>query len=87
MRSALHIVSQGIPRIPHPSTPPPPPPLSDTPTSSPPPPPPHQPFNMSSTMKIPIFKWVGSEDPEKFWFVANVVWTMQQITNDNIKKA
>ena len=37
-------------------------------------------------MNMSIFKGVGSKDPKQFWFVANVVWTMQQIIDDNIKK-
>jgi len=38
-------------------------------------------------MKLPIFKGIGSEDAYQFWFVKNVVWMAQQITDDNIKKA
>jgi len=85
-RSALQLVSQGIPSIPHPFTPLPPPPLPHTPTPSPPPPSPPQPFNMANTMKILIFKGVGSEDPEKLWFVANSLWIAQQITDNNLEK-
>ena len=42
---------------------------------------------MSNTIKFPIFKGLGSEDPDQVWFIANVVWTTQQITDDHIKKA
>jgi len=42
---------------------------------------------MSNSIKLPIFKGIGSEDTDQFWFVENDVWTTQQITNDNIKKA
>lgn len=59
----MQIVSEGMLRIPHPSTPPPPPPPLHTPTPSPPPPPPQQPFNMAKAMKMMIFKGVRSEDP------------------------
>ncbi len=38
-------------------------------------------------MKLPIFKGIGSEDTKQFWFVGNAVWIVQQITDDNIKKA
>ena len=38
-------------------------------------------------MKLPIFKGIQSEYTEQLWFVANVVWISQQITNDNINKA
>jgi len=56
-----------------------------TPLPTPLPPPP--PFNMSKTMKLPIFKGMGSEDTKKFWFYVNAVWKVQQITDENIKKA
>jgi len=38
-------------------------------------------------MKLPISKGIWSEDTDQFWFVMNVVWMVQQITDDNIKKA
>ena len=41
---------------------------------------------MASAIQLPIFKGVGSEDLEKFWFGLNSVWKAQQITDDNIKK-
>ena len=37
-------------------------------------------------MKLQVFKVLGSEDPDHFWFFGKVVWTTQNITNDNIKK-
>lgn len=80
-RSVVQLITQPIPRKSHPSTPPPPPP--HTPSPTPPPPPP---FNMENEMKISIFKGIGSEDPEQFWFIANAIWTTQQIIDDNIKK-
>lgn len=42
---------------------------------------------MVNAMKIPTFKGIGSEDLEQFWFVVNVLWTSQQIIDDNIKNA
>lgn len=83
-QSVVQLIRQGFPLTHHPSTPPPPPPPLYTPFPTPPPPPP--PFNMSNTMKLQIFKGIGRKDTDQFWFVVNVVWTMQQITNDNIKK-
>lgn len=89
----LQLVCQGIAGIPHPSTSylllqatsndhhtseEQPPPLPPPPTPS---------FNMENTMKLPVFKGVGTEDLEQFWFVADTVWMAQQITNDNMKKA
>ena len=38
-------------------------------------------------MKMLVFKGLGTEDPEQFWFVADVVWKAQQITDDDMKKA
>ena len=66
------MVNQGIAGIPCPSNPPPPPPLPHTPT--PPSPPPHPLFKMVNAMKMPIFKGLGTKNPEQFWFVADVVW-------------
>lgn len=62
---APQTVSQGLMGIPSPSTPPSP----HTPT--PPPLPPL--FNMANAMKIPIFKGLGIEVPEQFWFVVDFV--------------
>jgi len=42
---------------------------------------------MENEMKMLMFKGIGSEDLEQFWFVANAVWTTKKVTNDNIKKA
>ena len=37
-------------------------------------------------MKIPIFRGLGIEDLDQFWFVADVVWKSQHITDDDLKK-
>ena len=37
-------------------------------------------------MKMPILKGLGTEDPNQFWFFADVVWKSQQITDDDLKK-
>ena len=34
-----------------------------------------------------VFKGVGNEDPDQFWFVVKAVWEVQEVMNDNIKKA
>lgn len=83
-QSVVYLITQGIPRTNHSSTPPPPPPPPHTPSPTPPPPPP--PFNMENAMKMSIFKGIGSEDPEQFWFFVNVVWIAQQITDNNIQE-
>jgi len=41
---------------------------------------------MANAMKMPIFKGVGREVPEQFWFVAYVMWIAQQITDDHLNK-
>ena len=71
--------------IPHPSTPPPPSAPPHTPMPSPPPPPPL--VSISNTMKMPIFMVLGTKDLDQFWFVADVVWKSQEITDDDMKKA
>jgi len=34
-----------------------------------------------------VFKGVGNEDSDQFWFVVKVVWEAQGVTDENIKKA
>jgi len=34
-----------------------------------------------------VFKGVGNEDPDQFWFVVKDVWEVQGVVDDNIKKA
>ena len=41
---------------------------------------------MASGIKFLVFKGVGNEDPEHFWFVIRDVWEAQGVTDDNIKK-
>ena len=36
---------------------------------------------------MPVFKGVGSEDPDQFWFALIAVWEAHRVTDDNIKKA
>jgi len=84
-QSIVQLIRRGFPWIPHPSTPPPPSPPQHTPSPTPLPSPPL--VKMLNTMKLPVFKGLGSEDPDQFWFVAKAMWTAQQITDDNINKA
>ena len=41
---------------------------------------------MFNSIKLSIFKGIGSEDTNQFQFVVNVVCTGQQIIDDNINK-
>ena len=38
-------------------------------------------------MKLLIFKGSGLEDPEKHWFLCEVVWSVKQVIDDDIKMA
>ena len=38
-------------------------------------------------MKFPVFKGLGNEDLDHFWFVIRAIWEEQGVTDDNIKKA
>jgi len=40
-----------------------------------------------SAIKLPVFRGVGNEGPDQFWFVVRAVWKPQGVMNDNIKKA
>ena len=42
---------------------------------------------MASAIKLTVFKGVGNEDPDHFWFVIKDVWEVQGVIHDNIKKA
>jgi len=42
---------------------------------------------MVISIELSIFKGVGNEDPNQFWFVVKVVWEAQGVMDDNIKKA
>jgi len=41
---------------------------------------------MVSAIKLPIFRGVGNEDLDQFWFMARAVWEAQGVMDDNIKK-
>ena len=42
---------------------------------------------MASEIKLPVFRGVGNEDLDQFWFMVREVWEAQGVTDDNIKKA
>ena len=37
-------------------------------------------------MKLLVFKGLGNEDPDQFWFIVRDVWEAQGVIDDNIKK-
>ena len=49
-----------------------------------PPPPPVE--DMGKNMKKTTFKGVRDEDMDRFWFVADAVWTMQNVNTDDVKR-
>jgi len=42
---------------------------------------------MENSVKLPLFKGLGNQDLDQFWFVVKVVWEAQGVTNDHMKKA
>lgn len=85
LRSTVRLIKQRIPLLPSPSTPSPTLPTSTPYSPTPPPPPPR--VGMASVIKLLIFRGVGNEEPDQFWFVVKAVWESQGVTDDNIKKA
>ena len=41
---------------------------------------------MANIVKLPLFKGLGNEDPNQFWFILKVVWVAKGVTDDHIKK-
>ena len=41
--------------------------------------------HMHDDIKLPVFKGTGSEDPEQFWFLCEVVWTAKTIMDHDTK--
>ena len=37
-------------------------------------------------MKLPIFHGNGTDDPKKYWFFCEVIWTTRQTVDDDFKK-
>ena len=42
---------------------------------------------MTDDIKLRVFKGTGSEDPEKFWFLCEAVWTAKNIMDQNTRTA
>jgi len=42
---------------------------------------------MENSVNLPLFKGLGNEHPNQFWFIVKVVWEAQGITNDHLNKA
>lgn len=83
-RSAVSIIRQQISHLPPTPTTPPVSPSSPPSLPTPPSPPPQ--FNMASTIKFLVFRKVGNEDSDQFWFVVQAIWEAQGVMEDNIKK-
>lgn len=41
---------------------------------------------MVSAIKFSVFKGVGNEDTDQFWFMVKVIWEVQGVVDDNINK-
>lgn len=41
---------------------------------------------MANWVKLPLFKGLGNEDPNQFWFIVKAKWEAQGIIDDNMKK-
>jgi len=41
---------------------------------------------MENLVNFPLFKGLGNEDLDQFWFVVKAIWEAQGITDDHIKK-
>ena len=37
-------------------------------------------------VKLTLFHGNGTEDPEQYWFLCEVVWTVRQAANNDVKK-
>jgi hypothetical protein len=53
--------------------------------------PPHnQPGNlgrsMADEMRLPIFRGYGSKDPDQHWFLCEVVWNINNFTDEDVKR-
>ena len=43
--------------------------------------------DMAAHMKLPTFNGIGDEDMDRFWFIAESVWTAQNLASDVVKSA
>ena len=37
-------------------------------------------------MKLPLFHGNGTDDLEQYWFLCEAMWTVRQVTYDDVKK-
>ena len=42
---------------------------------------------MAAHLRLPTLKGVGDEDMDRSWFVLDLVWIAQNVTNDTVKRA
>jgi hypothetical protein len=42
---------------------------------------------MADEMRLPTFRGDGSEDLEQHWFLCEVVWSIKNITDEDVKQA
>jgi len=42
---------------------------------------------MADERRLPIFKGDGSGDPDQHWFLCEVVWSIKQVTDEDVKRA
>ena len=41
--------------------------------------------HLADDIKLPIFKGMGSEDPEQFWFLCEAVWNAKKIADPDVR--
>jgi len=41
---------------------------------------------MASVIKLLVFRGVGNEDLDQFWFMVRAIWEAQGVMDENIKK-
>jgi hypothetical protein len=42
---------------------------------------------MEDDMRLPTFRGDGSEDPDQHWFLCEVVWSINNVTDEGVKRA
>ena len=43
--------------------------------------------HLADDIKLPFFKGTGSEDPEQFWFLCEVMWNAKNISDQDVRRA
>jgi len=41
---------------------------------------------MENEMSLPTFRGDGSKDPDQYWFLCEVVWSIKQVTDEAFKR-